>query len=194
MLEKATELNVDRLVLLETDYSCSSQRKVPGSLRKAHSYLVEAAEQAERLTLPVFTRLVPAANLTPTAKSTSLKPHESDERDAVTTKLIDLLDFVRAEPALRLLVCRERTLEASGVSLWHALADANDNRATIAFCIGPEGGWSPSEESRLDKLEAQCPSSIINVSLGPTVLRVETAAISALSAYNVFYEDRLRRA
>jgi 16S rRNA (uracil1498-N3)-methyltransferase len=197
MLEKATELNVDRIVFLETDYSASTQSKAPGSLRKAHAYLVEAAEQAERLTLPAFVRLLPALTETTTAANTSSKSYDLDERDVVTTRLSDLLDFVRGEPTLRLLVCRERTPAASSVSLWQALVDShrqeNVEPAAIAFCIGPEGGWSPNEESHLDELEAQYPGSVINVSLGPTVLRVETAAISALAAHNCFCDDRVHR-
>ena len=43
------------------------------------------------------------------------------------------------------------------------------------MAIGPEGGWAPDEEALFDAHGWQA------VSLGPRVLRVETAAIAALA-------------
>jgi len=47
-----------------------------------------------------------------------------------------------------------------------------------AILIGPEGGFSPEERDRLRSLEFTRP-----VSLGPRILRAETAAISALTLW-----------
>lgn len=47
--------------------------------------------------------------------------------------------------------------------------------AALGFCVGPEGGWSPAE---LDLLVAHAQP----VSLGPHVLRAETAAAAGLTA------------
>lgn len=44
--------------------------------------------------------------------------------------------------------------------------------ATCIAFVGPEGGWSPSES------EALIDADLLPVSLGPNVLRIETAAIS----------------
>jgi 16S rRNA (uracil1498-N3)-methyltransferase len=42
---------------------------------------------------------------------------------------------------------------------------------SAAFCVGPEGGWSPTE------LEMFLQYNIVPVTLGPNILRTETAAI-----------------
>ena len=46
----------------------------------------------------------------------------------------------------------------------------------IAFAVGPEGGWSPEE---LTEFRA---AGWRSVTMGPTILRAETAAIAALAA------------
>jgi 16S rRNA (uracil1498-N3)-methyltransferase len=43
----------------------------------------------------------------------------------------------------------------------------------LALVVGPEGGWSEAETAELDELGCSA------VALGPTVLRVETAAVAA---------------
>jgi 16S rRNA (uracil1498-N3)-methyltransferase len=44
--------------------------------------------------------------------------------------------------------------------------------------IGPEGGFSPAERARLRSLEQAVPAT-----LGPRILRADTAAISALTLW-----------
>ena len=58
------------------------------------------------------------------------------------------------------------------VSLKQALAGARNN---LALAIGPEGGWTAEEEQGFRN------HAWIAASLGPTILRVETAAIAAIS-------------
>lgn len=58
------------------------------------------------------------------------------------------------------------------------LADILRQRAdspSLALAIGPEGGWAPDELELFDK------AGWISASLGPTILRAETAAIAALA-------------
>jgi len=52
--------------------------------------------------------------------------------------------------------------------------DAEHNRA-LAFAIGPEGGWTPEEMQLFTEHNWQ------HVTLGPRILRAETAAIAALA-------------
>ena len=47
-----------------------------------------------------------------------------------------------------------------------------------AVVIGPEGGFSPAERSRIDGLQ-----NSLKLSLGPRILRADTAAIAALTCY-----------
>ena len=54
----------------------------------------------------------------------------------------------------------------------HALRDP----APVAVLIGPEGGFAPEERERLRGLPF-----VVPVSLGPRILRADTAAISALT-------------
>lgn len=69
-----------------------------------------------------------------------------------------------------LLVCSER----AGSAITTALAKANDPQNVIA-CIGPEGGWSDAELERFAAHGAEA------ITLGPRILRTETAAIVALA-------------
>ena len=85
-------------------------------------------------------------------------------------KLIDTWDASRV-----LYVALERS-DAKPAS--QTFADAKAKKAAIL--IGPEGGFSPRERELLLKKDFVRP-----ISLGPNVLRAETAAIAALAAYLV---------
>ena len=81
------------------------------------------------------------------------------------------------DPARRLLFCDEAgdappALEAAqGAGPW-------------AILIGPEGGFSPAERARLRSLPYVVPAS-----LGPRILRADTAAISALTLWQAALGD-----
>lgn len=60
------------------------------------------------------------------------------------------------------------------MSLKDVLA-ANQNVSDVLLAIGPEGGWAEDELDLLKK------GGWISVSLGPTILRAETAAIAAVA-------------
>ena len=68
---------------------------------------------------------------------------------------------------------------ASGAALTH-LTGSRPNLAQSALYIGPEGGWDESE--LLD---------MPTVSLGSSVLRSETAAVTAAAALALLREDLL---
>jgi len=65
-----------------------------------------------------------------------------------------------------------------------ALPDQRDSSDTVVILVGPEGGWEESE--REHAITAQWRP----VSLGPQVLRAETAAISALAVVNAAWQTR----
>jgi 16S rRNA (uracil1498-N3)-methyltransferase len=77
------------------------------------------------------------------------------------------------DPARRLMFCDEAgdapaaaaALRAAGAGPW-------------AILIGPEGGFSPAERAALRALNAVTP-----VSLGPRILRADTAAIAAMALW-----------
>jgi 16S rRNA (uracil1498-N3)-methyltransferase len=63
------------------------------------------------------------------------------------------------------------------------LRDLKRPAETVTLLGGPEGGWSPQEER-----DAQS-AGFTAVSLGPRVLRTETAAAAALAAMQVLWGD-----
>ncbi|WP_419804020.1 RsmE family RNA methyltransferase [Terriglobus sp.] len=64
-------------------------------------------------------------------------------------------------------------------SLLAALAAAASSQ-NVALAIGPEGGWTAEEMQRFSAAQWQ------HVTLGPRILRAETAAISALAIASAF--------
>ena len=57
-------------------------------------------------------------------------------------------------------------------------------RGPWAILIGPEGGWSAAERARLGALEG-----VTRVSLGPRILRADTAAVAALVLWQAALGD-----
>lgn len=67
-----------------------------------------------------------------------------------------------------------------------SVLDVVRHRAPAAVLIGPEGGWPEPER------QAALAAGWTSVSLGPLVLRTETAAVAALAALNsVFYRKTI---
>lgn len=58
------------------------------------------------------------------------------------------------------------------------------NFQNIALLIGPEGGFSQNEREKLLSIDKICP-----ISLGPRILRADTAAISGLCLLQTFWGD-----
>jgi len=89
---------------------------------------------------------------------------------------------------VHLLICRERTAGCS-VPVLKLLENLCNNKtfSGVAFVVGPEGGWSPSEEALCDQYTLSS-SNIHCVSLGSLVLRAETASIAAVGAC-ALYQD-----
>jgi len=71
--------------------------------------------------------------------------------------------------------CRIRFSLGADAMPWRALTLTTGQALTAA--LGPEGGWSPAEEARLQA------AGLRPVSLGSAVLRTETAAITVLARW-----------
>jgi RsmE family RNA methyltransferase len=201
MLEKTTELGVAGWILLETDRSeiasVGSDRNADklnnnkdnndnlAAFAKWQAYAVEAAEQCERTELPQFVTIVNDDNPSPDVDVTALR-----------TKLSTLLQTWSSDgsntKSVKILVCRERI---NSLPVWRALETVystatGGESVNVMFLIGPEGGWSPAEEDCMNEMESKYPGCLYNVSLGPTVLRAETAAMTAVAAYTLFHDSR----
>jgi 16S rRNA (uracil1498-N3)-methyltransferase len=77
--------------------------------------------------------------------------------------------------AVRLVLAEQERSTTLHHALGEALAASGDETPPIWMAVGPEGGWTPEEEAMFDA-ESWKP-----VSLGPRILRVETAAITAMA-------------
>ena len=147
-IEKATELGIERIV--------------PVIARRTEKHLAHAAA----------TRVERWRRIAREAAQQSRRSNMLEISDPMPVK-----DAARDEPeAVRLLLAEsERTtmlrdgLEGLGTS------STGDGSPRIRLAIGPEGGWTPEEET-LFTTEGWRP-----VSLGPRILRAETAAIAAVS-------------
>jgi 16S rRNA (uracil1498-N3)-methyltransferase len=91
-------------------------------------------------------------------------------------KLSDILDTW--EDGRRLMFCDE----TGGVPAFSAMAAAGNG--PWAILIGPEGGFSPEEGERLRALPFTTA-----VSLGPRILRADTAAIAAMTLWQAATGD-----
>jgi 16S rRNA (uracil1498-N3)-methyltransferase len=87
-----------------------------------------------------------------------------------------LAERVRAaSKASRIVLAEQERTTTLSHALDEAAAAAADEMPTLEIAIGPEGGWAPEEEALFDA------NGWIAVSLGPRILRAETAAIAALA-------------
>ena len=140
MIEKATELGVERITLVN---AVRSERGLDqGAAKRLHRWrriALEASQQSRRAKLPEV---------------------EGPVR---------LQQALTAAAAHRLFLDEERT----GAPLLSAVKQ-ND----AALLVGPEGGWTPDERS------AAAAAGWTSVSLGPQILRAETAAIAAIAVIN----------
>jgi len=84
-----------------------------------------------------------------------------------------------ADPGRTLIFCDEGADVANPIA---ALAAAKGGRVTVL--IGPEGGFDPAERARLLALPR-----VIRLSLGPRIMRADTAAVAALALVNATLGD-----
>ncbi len=83
------------------------------------------------------------------------------------------------DPARRIVYCDEAAPVASPLEALSGLAPG-----PLAVLTGPEGGFDPDERARLRDLDFLLP-----ISLGPRVMRADTAAVAALALVNAVLGD-----
>jgi 16S rRNA (uracil1498-N3)-methyltransferase len=88
----------------------------------------------------------------------------------------------REGEAVRLLLAEQERTRTLRLAVEDALAAAGDELPAIRVAVGPEGGWVAEEEALFDS-EGWKP-----VSLGPRILRAETAAITAMAVVAALLE------
>jgi 16S rRNA (uracil1498-N3)-methyltransferase len=77
--------------------------------------------------------------------------------------------------SIRLLLAEQERTTTLRRALSAAMNDAGDEMPSIKMAVGPEGGWAAEEEALFDDAGWK------PVSLGPRILRAETAAVTAMA-------------
>lgn len=84
--------------------------------------------------------------------------------------------------ATRLVLAEQERTTTLRHALKEQLEACGEEMPSFEMAIGPEGGWAPEEEALFDANGWRA------VSLGPRILRAETAAITALSVVAAYLE------
>ncbi len=89
---------------------------------------------------------------------------------------VALADRVRApSTSTRIVLAEQERTTTLRHAIDAAIGEAGREMPALEIAIGPEGGWSPAEEALFDANGWRA------VSLGPRIVRAETAAIAALA-------------
>lgn len=161
--QKATELGVSSLCPVRTERTVVSRV----NLDRLQANAVEAAEQCERLDVP--------------------QVHELQKLSTMLERWQD------THPGRLILYCDEAGDAADArwggeagraAPVLEVLADYRGSRVPWAILIGPEGGFSPEERTRLRDLDFVIPAT-----LGPRILRADTAAFAAITLWQAALGD-----
>lgn len=160
LVQKATELGVAAFAPVITARTIASRVKD----ERLEAIAVEAAEQCERLTVPAFEE---ARKL-----GAFLDRFAGDGRLLFADEAGDDPDAIWGGETGRARPIAEALQRAGGAaSDWTLL-------------IGPEGGFTPEERARL-----RAAGFVTPVSLGPRILRADTAALAALAIFQSVVGD-----
>jgi 16S rRNA (uracil1498-N3)-methyltransferase len=160
-IEKATELGVAAIAPVVARRTEKHLAQAAGKrVERWRRLAVEAAQQSRRSDVPA---IYDPVSLTERVKAASAASSES------------------ARAATIVLAEQERTTTLRR-AVEDALRQAGTEMPTLEIAIGPEGGWAPEEEALFDANGWRA------VSLGPRILRAETAALAALSVVASFLE------
>jgi 16S rRNA (uracil1498-N3)-methyltransferase len=159
VVEKAVELGVRKLIPLLTDHTViQTKAKGPAFFQERWQRIADQAlKQCGRL-----------------------------ERLQVEAP-IGLDEVLRRRPSLTRIWCDEEKANGGGLSLanW-ILKNPPSPTKEVSILIGPEGGWSQNERNQLSIFSEQSEGGAISLSLGPLVLRAETAAIVSMGLISSF--------
>jgi 16S rRNA (uracil1498-N3)-methyltransferase len=181
LVEKAAELGAASIQPLMTERSVLRLSGERATKKQAHwqSVAVAACEQCggnrvpvvhEVMTLAQWLKALPVPTATQTDGPTQTDMNTGSKTGANPGTLRLLLSLRNGALGLREAV--EQHLPSQTSADGSAVADASH----LSFLSGPEGGLSPSEE------ELALAAGFKPTTLGPRVLRAETAALAVLAA------------
>jgi 16S rRNA (uracil1498-N3)-methyltransferase len=169
-IEKATELGVERIVPIlarrsEKHLAQSAQNRVERWRRIAR----EAAQQSRRSDVPMVEDPIALKTAARREGGSVRLLLAEQERTRTLRGAVD--DALRKAP-------QSNTLDEGKPSD----TTPNDELPAIWLAVGPEGGWVAEEEALFDS------EGWKGVSLGPRILRAETAAITAVAVVAALLE------
>lgn len=154
--------------------------------KTATDFLVEkATELGVARLVPVFTRRTAAERINrERLRARAVEAAEQCERlDVPEVAEAATLERVLAEwPAGRRLFVADE--QGGGIPAAEAFASSPKDAPAHAFLIGPEGGFERSELDALGRLPF-----VSRVTLGPRILRAETAALAMLACWQAITGD-----
>jgi 16S rRNA (uracil1498-N3)-methyltransferase len=149
--------------IIEKATELGAQRFIPMTARRSEKHLAQAAPaRVER-----WRRL---------AREAAKQSRRSDV--PVVEDVISLKSAVNirpAHPGLSLLLAEQERSQTLHATLQAALQQPTMENPAVHFAVGPEGGWAAEEEALFQSEGWQ------SVSLGPRILRAETAGITAMA-------------
>jgi 16S rRNA (uracil1498-N3)-methyltransferase len=196
IVEKATELGVRRIRPIVT------QRTIAETVRvdRLETIAREAAEQTERFDAPEIFNATPlpkALDGWDTARPLIYADESGDEADKAwggeQGRAMPLAEAIQSTFSLAEKVARPRAPDEGRSNMQapdhlnapYPLSPSPQGRGgKLALLIGPEGGFTPEERRMLRTLPY-----VVPVSLGPRILRAETAVIAALSVIQSSWGD-----
>jgi 16S rRNA (uracil1498-N3)-methyltransferase len=177
VLQKGTEVGVSSFVPIECARSLVPADSIDQRrLERWRRIVREAAEQARRGRVPVVRQplQLPNALAEATAAGPTLLAWEGERRQSAACALQTLLGV-----PLRELLTAERPEDARPILDRQADSVALRPRRCLNLFVGPEGGFTAEEVGHATALGA------ISISLGPRILRTETAGpvLAALALF-----------
>jgi 16S rRNA (uracil1498-N3)-methyltransferase len=155
MVQKAVEMGVSRLQPVMTRHAQVSRV----NLERMRANAIEAAEQCGVLVIPEIAAPVTFARMIGARKPDRLLVF-CDE-DADVSNPIAALNAARTAPSAMLPL---------------VMASERKKSEPLTVLVGPEGGFAEEERAALLKQ-----ANIVRLSLGPRILRADTAAVAALA-------------
>ena len=163
MVQKAVEMGAARLQPVLTRHTQVKRVNV----ERMRANVIEAAEQCGVLSIPEVAEPVTLARALAARKTERLLvfcDEDADPKDPLRT-----LAGVREGPSAMLPL---------------TMSDAPAGPQALALLIGPEGGFAEQEREAILKL-----GNVVRLSLGPRILRADTAAVAALALVQAVLGD-----
>ena len=163
MVQKAVEMGVSRLQPVLTRHTQVKRVNV----ERMRANAIEGAEQCGILSVPEIGEPVTFAR--------ALASRKADRLLLFCDEAADVKDPVAVLAGAR---------DAPSAMLPLTMSSAGSNAQPLALLIGPEGGFAEEERAALLKL-----TNVMRLSLGPRILRADTAAVAALALIQAVLGD-----